>query len=150
MQSRCLLQLALCLLIGAVASVGCSGSDTTGVHGKVTFNGQPLADGDISFTPEPPTSLPQSSAPIKNGEYSIGGEWGLGPATYKVRINGYRPSTDKNNMLAGGHLDMPPETPGIPRREQFLSKKFNTETTLAKLVVKPGESEVEQNYDLKE
>ena len=61
----------------------------------------------------------QSSAPIKNGEYRVGGEWGLVPGTYQVRINAYRPPTDKSNMLAGGFLDKPPTTPGIPAREQF-------------------------------
>jgi hypothetical protein len=67
-----------------------------------------------------------------------------------VRINAYRPSTDKSNMLAGGFLDKPPETPGIPAREQFLSRKFNTDSTLEKLTVAAGQSQIEQNYDLKE
>jgi hypothetical protein len=51
-------------------------------------------------------------------------------------------------MLQGGALDKPPETPGIPAREQFLPEKFNTKSTLEKLKVEPGQTKVEKNYDL--
>jgi hypothetical protein len=67
----------LCLLMGVAC--GCGTPDTTEVFGKVTLNGKPIEDGDISFLPEAPTAGPQSSAPIRNGEYRISGEWGLAP-----------------------------------------------------------------------
>jgi hypothetical protein len=116
----------------------------------VTLSGQPIADGDISFHPEQGTLGATSSAPIKDGEYRLGNEWGLVPGTYQVRVNAYREPTDKSNMLAGGFLDKPPETPGTPAREQFLPEKFNTSSTIEKLVVAEGQQKLEQNYDLKE
>jgi hypothetical protein len=136
-------------LIAVVAAVGCSRSDKTEVFGEVKLNGQPLADGDISFLPELGAAASQSSAAIQQGSYRLTGEWGLVPGTYEVRINAYRAPTDKSNMLPGGSLDKPPETPGIPNREQFLPKKFNTESTLEKLVVAPGKTKIKQDYDLK-
>jgi hypothetical protein len=138
------------LLAGIACLSGCGTSDRAEVYGKVSLNGKPIEDGDISFFPEPGTPAAQSSAPIKNGEYRIGEEWGLVAGSYQVRINAYRPSTDKSNMLAGGFLDKPPTTPGIPNKEQFLPKKFNAESTLDKLVVQSGQASIEQNYDLKE
>ncbi|MBI3467451.1 MAG: hypothetical protein HY000_30955 [Planctomycetes bacterium] len=140
----------MCLLIGLACFAGCGTSDRAEISGKVTLNGTPIEDGDISFFPEPGSAAAQSSAPIKDGEYRISEEWGLVAGSYQVRINAYRPSTDKSNMLAGGFLDKPPTTPGIPNREQFLPKKFNAESTLEKLVVPPGETTIEQNYDLKQ
>jgi hypothetical protein len=137
------------MLMGVAVQGGCSKSQSSEVFGKVTLNGKPLDDGDISFHPDKDTQGAQSSTPIKNGEYELSGEWGLVEGTYQVRINAYRPPTDKSNDLAGGFLDKPPETPGIPSKEQFLPKKFNTESTLEKLVVAPGQSRIEKNYDLK-
>jgi hypothetical protein len=141
---------ALCLLIALVAAAGCSRSDKTEVFGEVKLNGKPLDDGDISFYPVLGAAGAQSSAPIKDGSYRLTREWGLVAGTYEVRINAYRAPTDKSNMLAGGFLDKPPETPGIPNREQFLPKKFNTESALEKLVVTPGQAKIKQNYDLKQ
>jgi hypothetical protein len=149
-QHRLLINVLLCLFVGTAVAAGCGRSDRSEVFGRVILNGRPIDDGDISFHPAPGTSGAQSSAPIKNGEYRLSDDWGLVSGTYQVRINAYRPSTDKSNMLAGGFLDKPPETPGIPSREQFLPKRFNTDSTIEKLVVAPGQTTIEQNYDLKE
>ena len=150
MQQRPLAGSFLCLLIGLAAATGCSRSEKIEVFGEVKLNGKPLDDGDISFHPVLGAAGAQSSAPIKDGSYRLVTEWGLAAGTYEVRINAYRAPTDKSNMLVGGFLDKPPETPGIPNREQFLPKKFNAESALEKLVVTPGQAKIKQNYDLKQ
>jgi hypothetical protein len=150
MQQQLLVGKFVALVVGLALTAGCGKSDRAEVFGQVTLNGKPINDGDISFYPEPGTAGAQSSAPIQGGKYHLGSEWGLVAGTYQVRINAYRAPTDKSNMLAGGLLDKPPETPGIPSRQQFLPKKFNTESTIEKLAVAPGQRKIERDYDLKE
>lgn len=129
-------------------ATGCVTSDKVEVQGHVNLNGKPLEDGDISFYPVAGTTSAQSSTPIKSGAYRLSKEWGLTAGTYQVRINAYREPADKSKMLSGGALDKPPETPGIPSREQFLPKKFNTDSTIQKLVVTAGQATIKQDYDL--
>jgi hypothetical protein len=138
----------LCLLLGTVPMLGCTKSGKTEVYGQVLLNGKPIDDGDISFYPDQGTAAAQSSAPIKSGNYRLSPEWGLVAGAYQVRINAYREPTNKSKMLAGGALDKPPETPGIPSREQFLPKKFNADSTIEKLVVTAGQAKIKQDYDL--
>lgn len=137
------------LVLGVIAFAGCGKSDKSIVSGKVTLDGKPIEDGDISFFPEQGTAGAQSSTPIVNGEYRLADEWGLNPGTYQVRINAYREPTDKSNMLAGGFLDKPPVAPGTKAREQFLPAQFTTGSALEKLVVETGQTTVEKNFDLK-
>lgn len=150
---KILVRTALCLSIGTVLFTGCgksSGLQKSEVSGKVTYNGEPIRDGDISFQPDQGTAGPPSSGTIKNGVYRLDGEWGLAAGTYKVKINAYRPAAPGgSNMLPGGLLDKPPETPGVPARDQYLPEKFNTNTTIEKLVVAAGQKIIEKNYDLK-
>ncbi|MGE0759527.1 MAG: carboxypeptidase-like regulatory domain-containing protein [Pirellulaceae bacterium] len=131
--------------------IGCGPSAVgTTVYGKVTHDGAPLADGMIFFLPQDGTAVAQSSAAITDGEYKLPPEFGLAPGTYEVRIEGYRVATNAPTTLGSGPgaLDVPPETPGIPTKEQYLPKKFNTETSLEKLVIE-GQGSLEKNFDLK-
>jgi hypothetical protein len=143
------------LLMPFVIQSGCgqpSGPERIDISGKVTFNRQPIADGEISFHPDQGSSGPPTSGTIQNGEYSLGSGWGIVPGTYRVMIRAYRapPPSASNLIQPGVDLDRPPETPGIPRRDQFLPEKFNTQSTIEKLVVAPGQKSIEQHYDLKE
>lgn len=140
----------LSLCFSFLAGCGQSGPEKIEVFGKVTFNGQPIADGDIAFHPEAGTSGPLSSGPIKDGAYRLSDNWALVPGTYRVVVNAYRPSADTSKLIEpGGQLDRPPETPGIPRRDQILPEKFNEKSTIEKLVVASGQKRIEKNYDLK-
>src|SRR5262245_49640051 len=98
MQNRPFVRFALvfCLLIDVAGLVGCNKSTGSVVFGKVSLDGKPLEDGDISFSPDTGTPGSPSSAPIKHGEYRLGEGFGLAQGTYVVRINGYRPPTDKS------------------------------------------------------
>ena len=141
--------------LGIVISLACSiglngcgsGSATTEVFGKVTVAGKPIDDGDITFQPSEGSGS-TSSGKITNGEYRLSGESGLVQGTYMVKVNSYRESTSKKNMIGGG-LDMPPETEGMVRKDQVLPEKYNAKSTIEKLVVPSGKSELEHNLDLK-
>ncbi len=128
------------LLMG-VAAVGCgpSGPATTEITGKVTFNGTAIDDGDITFLPEQGGGT-TSSGVIAKGEYKLSGQSGLLPGTYGVRINAFRPGAKNTNP------DMPPDP---NPKTQFLPDKFNTRSTIAKVVVESGKTTMKQDFDLK-
>ncbi len=141
--------------LGIVISLACSiglsgcgsGSATTEVFGKVTVAGKPIEDGDITFQPSEGSGF-TSSGKITNGEYRLSGENGLLQGTYLVKVNAYRESKNKNNMIGAG-LDMPPLPEGEVQKDQVLPEKYNAKSTIEKLVVPSGKSELEHNLDLK-
>jgi hypothetical protein len=83
------------LLLGLVGafSLGCSqGPVLTEVSGTVTFKGQPIPAGDVSFTPDVSISGGQLKMyMVKDGKYDSRENPGDGllPGKYKIRINGY-------------------------------------------------------------
>lgn len=149
-QLRFLAAPVVCLSLVTVLFIGCGksgGPERFEVSGKVTFNGEPIADGDITFQPTEGSNAPTASGTIKNGLYKLEGEFGVAAGTYEVRINSYRASAPGDRMLPGGDLDMPPETPGVPSRDQILPEKFNTKSTIEKITLS---GKTEKNFDLKE
>lgn len=106
----------LLLWLGALAiTAGCGASDPLGrqaVSGTVTLDGQPLADGVISFQPtgEGTTS---SGAVISAGKYAIARDRGLPQGKYRVVINAVKPGTGMT-LPAG---KMPGEEVGTPQVE---------------------------------
>lgn len=141
----------LSMFIGATLVIGCgeAGPERISVSGEVTYNGDPIEDGEIAFFPDEGTSAPPSSAPITEGKYKLPPQWALVPGTYRVAIRSYRVSL-QSKMLPGGGLDRPPTSGGIEHKEQLLPAKFNTKSTLEPLTVQSGQGAIEQNYDLKD
>lgn len=80
----------LLLLLGLV---GCNSKPKlTEISGTVTFKGQPIPAGDVSFTPDVSVVGGQLQMyMVKDGKYDSTQtpEMGLLPGKYKVRINGY-------------------------------------------------------------
>ncbi len=80
--------LMLLLVLG-----GCeSKPKLTEISGTVTFKGQPIPAGDVSFTPEVSVAGGQLQMyMVKDGKYDSTQTPGMGllPGKYKVRINGY-------------------------------------------------------------
>jgi hypothetical protein len=60
--------LVVALSLGAAA--GCGGGSGTTVTGTVTFNGQPVESGTISFVPEDGKSAP-AGGEVRNGSFSV-------------------------------------------------------------------------------
>jgi hypothetical protein len=126
---------ALCLAL-LVLSAGSGCGDKTSVkvvpvHGKVTVDGQPVTEGNVSLLPASGTESKagMSAGQIKNGEYVIytGGKEGAPEGQYKVTV------TPPMMPSAGGG---PPKTP-------FNSNYSNASKTPLTLKV-PAD-----NYDLK-
>lgn len=77
----------LCCILTLLS--GCGKDNPLGrlpISGKVTFQGQPLATGDIEFAPVDPLGKTKAGATIVDGEYSIEADAGLVPGIYVVRI----------------------------------------------------------------
>lgn len=120
---------------------GCGGSGDTlprqAVTGMVTYDGQPLKEGRINFTPSDPNAKDPvfGGAPIKDGKYTIDKEVGLVPGKYNVAISGSSSEIDKG--------DSPGSAKGLPK--ELLPDKYNTKSTLT-AEIKSGGNTV--NYTL--
>ena len=83
----------LSVLLLLLVMVGCdSKPKLTEISGTVTFKGQPIPAGDVSFTPQVSVTGGQLQMyMVKDGKYDSAQtpESGLLPGKYKVRINGY-------------------------------------------------------------
>jgi hypothetical protein len=124
------------LLLMAVFLTGCGASDgvdRASVSGKVTFDGQPVQEGSIVFTPTAGTTGPMCFVAIANGSYSIAaGDRGPVVGKHKVAIEAYR---DAGTVDDGG----------APLKDQIVPAKYNKETTL---VVEVTQGSNTHDFDL--
>jgi hypothetical protein len=113
---------ALLMAMLAASAVGCSkGSDRASVSGKVTFDGQPVASGQIAFEPRGTGRL--GIAQIADGAYKMAAEQGPTPGEYVVRITANRPTGAKTAGGRGGDAQ-------VDVYEQFIPAKFNDRSEL--------------------
>ncbi len=99
---------------------GCSGDDVERflVTGSVTFDGEPVSTGNISFVPlDCPTG---GTAEIENGKYSFAGEVGLAKGNYSVEIT----SMQKTGNQVKQYNEMVDEIVNV------IPMKYNAKTTL--------------------
>ena len=70
-----------------VVVIGCGRSNgRQEVTGTVTVGGKPLADGSISFMPQPGTSAPSTGGSIEQGKFMLTGPQGAMSGTYRVTV----------------------------------------------------------------
>lgn len=105
--------------------VGCSGSGPQTVDGQVSFQGAPVATGDIVFVGA--DGREKYVAKIAEGSYTVS----LPQGSYKVEITAVRPVPGKTEMGMHGEA--------IPVTEQYLPPRFNDSTSLS-LEVAAGQS----------
>ena len=132
------LPLALAALILLPLMAGCSGGDgidRVTVSGKVTFDGQPVSEGQIRFAPKPGTTAPVSIAAIENGLYSFDGYKGVPVGSHLVEIRAYNPD------------EPAPRNPGEKSRTQLIPEKYNSKSELD-ITVSSGSGSVTKDFDL--
>ena len=118
---------AVCLI--AVASLGCNSDGGTpaptraSVRGLVTWEGEPIEEGTITFTPVGDTKGSPTAASILDGAYTLNSTMGPSVGPNKVQIIGMR-STGKTIKA------VPPASGDIPQTEQYIPPKFNRSSTL--------------------
>lgn len=123
-------------LLSAVSLTGCGGEEPAGnpVTGTVTFQGKPLDQGSIEFSPAAGQGT-MSGATITNGEYTIPAESGLKPGKYDVRIS----------SVEGGATVDPNEMPGEAKMtaKERIPPEYNSKTTLTAEVKDSGENKID-------
>lgn len=132
--NRKLLGFLVCLLVVSPAFLGCSGKGGMGtVSGNVTLDGQPLADGLISFIPADGNS-PTAGGTIKNGAYTVQASRGA----QKVVINATK-VTGSRKAYADD-----PNSPVITTTAEILPKKYSDAlTTELTVEVKAGSNKAD-------
>ena len=119
--------LALCAFILTALIAGCGKEKGYTVSGTVSYKGELVPDGSISFMSSDPKSSSQGAS-IKDGKYTAK----VPKGAYTVRITGSKP--DPNQKM----LD------GSPFWTDFVPEKYGSQSTLS-VEVKGNQIE---NFDL--
>ncbi len=138
------LRLICIVVVAALAGCNKGGLTKVIVSGDVTYNGQPVKNGEILFYPTGNTQGPVSGAPIKDGHYEASGKGGVPVGTHRVVIHGYRAPMNTSKAAAQSVAAMGEEG---GTREQFLPAKFNEKSTLV-TTVEAGKSRDTRDFQL--
>ncbi len=117
--------------------LGCGGDgiERVPLSGKVTFQGQPIEDGQIRFVPKAGVAAPLVVESIQNGRYETLSSGGVPVGSFRVEITAWNP-------------DQPaPQGPGMPPRRQLLPAQYNIRSTLD-ITIESGQEETTQDYEL--
>jgi hypothetical protein len=123
-----------CLVLAciAVALGGCGRqSNRLAIEGHVTFEGQPLPDGKISFTPQPGTSSPTAGATIREGAFAVPRDKGVRPGKFRVEIRAVRATGKTMRDDLSGEV--------IARKEPYIPKRYNEASELV-AEIKPDDN----------
>ncbi len=111
------------------------GIERVAISGSVTFQDEPVVDGQIRFIAQPGTKAPALIERISDGRYATTSSGGVPVGRYRVMIR----SWDPNSPL--------PKGPDDPPRPQLLPAKYNSQSML-ELVVESGQGPLTQDYEL--
>lgn len=125
------------LLLALVTGCSQSAPNRVIVEGRVSYNDEPVANGQISFIPTEANPGPVSGGPIKDGKYVAQARGGVPLGKHRVEITAYRPMKS-----TGG-----PVGEGLPA-EQYLPSQFNQRSELTALV-EPAPNPKTLDFDLK-
>ena len=126
-----------CVCVWVLLSLsGCGElSNRQSLKGTVTLDGVLLAEGHITFLPQPGTKGPTTGGKITKGHFSISPEGGAFVGTFRVEITATR-KTDKKikDPIAGKMID---------NIEQFLPRRYNRQSELMAEVTEAGPNRFE-------
>ncbi len=134
------------LVLSFVTLAGCGsgdGRERIPVSGTVTYQGQPVANGEIRFQPIEGTKTSPSGATIKDGQYKVTARGGLPVGKFCVVITAFRPEArqalkkQKGGIGDDGKLLL-----------QFLPPKYNNKSELT-ISINLEEEAKTANFDLK-
>jgi len=113
---------AFAALLCFFALAGCSPrpKPVVEVEGEVTYDGQPVPNGIVSFLPEGRSGRPGGGA-VAKGKYRIYPEAELAPGKYRVEIRWPKPTGEKREVGYGQSPDVFAE--GLP-------EKYNAQSVL--------------------
>ncbi len=112
------LRMTCLLMVLSLGLVGCgpSGPKLYPVTGKITFDGEPVSEGNIAFVPTDGSGAAQGGS-FKDGVYSV--KVAQGPK--RVEIYGERKSGKKETQEDGRVVEL---------KESFIPSKYNNNSEL--------------------
>ena len=114
----CISFFTLCLL----TIVGCGGGDQRkSLQGTVSFNGQPLSHGRITFRPIQDTGGPTAGAKIVDGQFTITPDQGTFSGMFRVEITAWRKT---------GRTTRDPDEGQVPQSVQYIPQQYNAQSEL--------------------
>ena len=135
------------ILLGLTAVAPLAGcgkaSDRVLASGKVTYRGEPVANGEIRFDAIGGTTQP-AGASIRDGQYQVVGKGGVPVGNHRVSITAFRPNPSASATPSGAG---PLGGGGVPI--QYLPAKYNTQSELT-VTLESGETKKTLDFDLKE
>lgn len=134
--------LTMILCSVAVLAAGCDNSRAgrAGVSGTVTFDGEPVSEGAISFVPVEGTQGPLTGGNIQDGRYQIAQPDGPFPGKYRVDVNALRKTGKKVPNLVGELRE--------DGKEEFLPKgKYSGSTSTLKAEIGQGANRLDFELD---
>jgi hypothetical protein len=137
------------VLVGSLvlAAGGCGHSTRGAVKGKVTVNGVPLEEGDISFVPLDPKLGPTAGAPIAHGGYQIDAAKGPVAGEYRVQINAFRKTGKKVWDGMGDERAPASQKNYVEEVRPYIPAKYNNMSELRAKIVAGKVNEYD--FDLK-
>lgn len=126
----------LCIILGFSAITLGGGCDAKRpgravITGSVSYRGEPIQQGRITFFPQQGTNAPLAGTVIENGKYRVDSKGGAVVGNYIVKITAYRPRPTKST---GAPTDSRPGPPDADMPLQFLPEKYNRRTELTAAV----------------
>jgi hypothetical protein len=108
------------------AALGCAGDDRSEVSGTVKLNGQPIAEGAITFIPTDGNKGAATGAEIRDGKYHIPRSAGVTPGKNRVELRAFRDS--------GRKVQDPTGKPGTLTAERVMAfpPQYNDQSTLVR------------------
>ena len=147
------LQVVLCagwMVVAAAVLGGCSrdhGPERVIVSGTVSFNGKPVSEGFIRFSPLPTHQVPTTGAIIAEGKYCVDARGGVPVGSHNIQIEAYRklPAAARKAIMMSP--TRPPEATLDDHREQWLPAKYNTNTKL-QIAIESDSRKITKNFEL--
>ena len=113
---------ALSLLVACGGCGGGSAPEKVIISGVVTYDGKPVANGEVRFYPIEGTKGAVSGGPIRDGAYVAQGKGGVPIGKHRVEIQAFRPAKGHESNPEGGPVD------------QYLPARFNESSTLTEQI----------------
>jgi hypothetical protein len=138
------------LPVVVVTVAGCSGGglEKSAISGRITFQGQPIEDGQIRFVPIKGTKGPATVGTIRGGNYTATARGGVPVGTLRVEVEAYRPlpgAMPYTKEQAEGNRGV---VAGDYPKKQFLPSKYNTNSTL-EVTIESGNKTVTKDIELR-
>jgi hypothetical protein len=108
---------------------GCSQPGAAAVSGKVSYAGEPVDVGTITFIPASESGT-KTGGLIDNGAYTVDAKVGPAPGTHRVEIRWAKPTGRKSKNEFGEEIQV---------RQEGLPDKYHIQSTLT-AAIKPGKN----------